>query len=106
MTHKNTWKQNERRICRYFGLERVPLSGGNSGHTRADCYQPKEKLIGPDDNHLFIEIKLRQKHSAVTLWDKTKKLADKENKTPVVCLSEKGRPGFWILVHSDDLSEL
>ena len=105
MTHKNTWKQNERRICRYFGLERVPLSGGNSGHTRADCYAPAGSKLWREER-LFIEIKLRQKHSAVTLWDKTKKLADKENKTPVVCLAEKNRPGFWILVHSDHLSEL
>ena len=100
--NKNTWKQGERRVCRYFGLERVPLSGGNSGHTRADCYDP----IRNDDNRLFIEIKHRQKHTAVSLWDKTKELATKEGKTPVVCLVEKNRPGFWILVHSEDLVKL
>lgn len=98
--HKNTWKQGERRVCRYFGMERVPLSGGNSGHTRADCYDPA------GDTRLFIEVKHRKKHSAVTLWDDTKKLADQENKTPVIALIEKGRPGFWILVHSDDLCKL
>ena len=102
MTHKSTWKQAERRICRYFGLERVPLSGGNSGHTRADCYDP----TGTDKDRLFIEVKLRQRHTAVALWDKTKALADREGKTPVVALAEKNRPGFWILVHSDDLAKL
>jgi len=30
----------------------------------------------------------------------------KEKKTPVVCVSEKNRPGFWILIHSDDLLKL
>jgi hypothetical protein len=29
-------------------------------------------------------------------------LADKEKKTPVIALCEKNRPGFWIMVHSDD----
>lgn len=99
--HKNTWKQGERRVCRYFGLQRVPLSGGNSGHTRGDCYDP----LG-QNNKLFIEVKHRKKHSVVTLWDETKKLADKESKTPVVALIEKGRPGFWIMVHSEDLVKI
>ena len=102
MTHKSTWKQGERRVCRYFGLERVPLSGGNSGHTRADCYDP----VDNDKNDLFIEVKLRKKHSVITLWDQTNELAKKEGKKPVVCLQEKGRPGFWIMVHSDHLSFL
>jgi len=49
---------------------------------------------------------MRKKHSAVTLWDETNALARKEDKTPVVALAEKGRPGFWILVHSEHLSRL
>ena len=48
-------------------------------------------------------IKYRQKHSAVTLWDGTAELAKLEGKTPVVCLAEKGRQGFWVLAHSSDL---
>lgn len=90
------WKQRERQVASYFGGERTALSGGNGKITRADVIH--------DD--LFIEVKLRQKHSAVTLWDDTKQLADKENKTPVIALCEKGRKGFWIMVHSDDLSKL
>lgn len=90
------WKQFERRVASYFGAERNALSGGNSKITRSDTLHPT----------LFIECKQRAKHSAVTLWDETKVLAKAEGKTPVVCLAEKNRPGFWILVHSDDLAKL
>ena len=91
------WKAFERRVADFFHGKRNPLSGGNSGSgTRADVIHDR----------LFIECKKRVKHSAVTLWDDTKKKAVKEGKTPVVCLSEKNRPGFWIVVHSDDFLKL
>ena len=86
------WKKRERDVAQYFNGTRTPLSGGNGKVTRADVIH--------DD--LFIECKLRAKHSAVKLWDDTKILADKEKKTPVIALCEKNRPGFWIMVHSDD----
>jgi hypothetical protein len=76
-----------------FGTQRTSLSGGNSKITRSDTMHTQ----------LFIEVKMRVKHTAVTLWDDTKALADKEKKIPVVCLSEKNRPGFWVLCHVDDL---
>ena len=91
-----TWKAFERRVARFFNSERNALSGGNSKVTRSDTPHPE----------LFIECKQRKRFAAVRLWDDTKRLATHENKTPVVCLSEKGRPGFWILVHSEDLSKL
>jgi hypothetical protein len=53
---------------------------------------------------LFIESKLRQQHAARTLHDATKRLAAKENKTPVLTLFDKGRPGCLLVVHSDDLT--
>lgn len=90
------WKAFERRVARFFKTERNALSGGNSKVTRSDTLHPK----------LFIECKQRQKFAAVSLWDETKQLANKEGKTPVVCLSEKNRSGFWILVHSDDFLKL
>ena len=71
----------------------TPLSGGNGKVTRADVIH----------DELFIECKLRAKHTAVSLWDDTAKLAKDEGKTPVIALCEKNRPGFWIMVHSDDL---
>lgn len=91
-----TWKKFERRVAAFFGTERTALSGGNSKLTRSDSLHPD----------LFIEAKQRKRFAVVRLWDATKRLADKEKKTPVVCVSEKGRAGFWILVHSDDLLKI
>ena len=42
----------------------------------------------------------------MSLWDDTAKLAKDEGKTPVIALCEKNRPGFWIMVHSDDLKKI
>jgi len=95
-TDRSTWKKRERKIAGMFGATRTPLSGGASGHTRSDSLHPR----------LFIEAKLRVKHSAVTLYDSTAELAKLENKIPVVALTEKGRKGFFILVHCDDLQKV
>jgi hypothetical protein len=96
MGNNAAWKKRERQVATYFGGERNALSGSNSKITSADVIHDK----------LYIEVKLRVKHSVVSLWDDTKVKATKEEKTPVVALCEKGRPGFWIMVHSDDLSHL
>ena len=90
------WKNRERLVSRFFGGVRNALSGINSKVTHSDVIHDK----------LFIECKLRAKHSAVKLWDETKVLADKEKKTPVIALCEKNRPGFWIMVHSDDFEKV
>ena len=90
------WKKRERDVANYFKGKRTPLSGGNGKVTRADVIH----------DELFIECKLKKKHSVVTLWDETNKLATKEGKTPVVALCEKQRPGFWVMVHSSDLIKL
>ena len=96
MTARRTWKQRESNVANFFHGERTPLSGGNSKITRSDVIH----------DELFIECKLKKKHSVVSLWDETKKLAEKEGKVPVVALCEKERPGFWIMVHSSDLYKL
>ena len=96
MTSRGTWKNRERQIAHFFGGERNPLSGGNSKHTRGDVIHDK----------LYIEVKYRVKHSAIELWKDTYQKAIYENKIPVVCLCEKGKDGFWIVVHSDDLVKL
>ena len=44
------------------------------------------------------------RHAVRTLHDATKKLATKEGKTPVLALFDKNRPGFLLVVHSDDLA--
>ena len=90
------WKRREREVARYFNGTRTALSGINSKVTKADVIH----------DELFVECKLRAKHSVVSLWDDTSKLAKDEGKTPVIALCEKNRPGFWIMVHSSDLNKL
>ena len=91
---KKTWKSRESQVAKYFGCRRTPLSGQNSGHTGADIIHDR----------LFVEHKHRKKHALLTLFDKVKKFAIKENKIPVVSISEHGRRGFWLLIHSSDLT--
>ena len=90
------WKKRERDVAGYFKGMRTPLSGGNGKITRADVIH----------DSLFIECKLRAKHTVVSLWDDTAKLAKLEGKTPVIALCEKNRPGFWVMVHSSYLDQL
>ena len=66
------WKNRERLVSKFFGGIRNALSGINSKVTHADVIHKE----------LFIECKLRAKHSAVKLWDDTKVYADKEKKYP------------------------
>ena len=87
------WKRDERKIARFFGCLRTPLSGGSSRHTRSDTLHPL----------LFIEVKRRKRHALLNVFHKAKALALKENKIPVVTVTEHGKKGFWLLVHCDDL---
>ena len=87
------WKKRERQTARWFGARRTIGSG---------CGGPATSASDSTHKSLFIETKLRRKHSAVTLWDKTKALAGQEGKIPVVALAEHRRPGFWLMIHADD----
>jgi hypothetical protein len=83
-----TWKAVELRIARYIGTRRTPLSGGNDGRTRSDTLHPR----------LFAEIKHgsavpRSYKGIVKLFEQVEKLAERENKHPVLILHEKGRWG-------------
>jgi len=98
---EKSWKVFERRVSNYFGTVRTALSGGNSKVTRSDTHHPD----------LFVECKQRLAWSVITLWDEVARLArlesrreKHEGKIPVVCLSQANRPGFWLLIHSDDLN--
>jgi hypothetical protein len=97
-THARTWKKAEARIAQIFGCRRQPLSGSSG---RAD-------LSASDTTHprLFLEVKYRDRHTVRTLWEATKILADREHKTPVLGLVDKGRPGGLIVVHSEDLAAM
>ena len=89
-----TWKTLERLVSRFFGgWGRTPLSGMNSKHTAADVLH----------DTLFVEAKQRKRMAIWTLFDKTRELARKEGKTPVVVLHESGRKGFLVVCHCDDL---
>lgn len=91
------WKAAERRVAKAFGSVRTPLSGGNSRHTGSDSLHRR----------LFIETKYGERYKAVVnLWDRSKKIANKERKIPMVAIVRPGRHGFWILFHVDDLEEI
>jgi hypothetical protein len=93
-THSRTWKRAEEKVVATFGARRQPLSGASG----------RDDLTASDTTHptLFIESKLRVRHTTRTLHDATKKLAAPEGKTPVLALFDKNRPGFLIVTHSDD----
>lgn len=90
------WKAFERRVAAFFGCLRNPLSGSNSRHSESDTLHET----------LYIECKQKARIANITLWDDTKIGATKEGKIPVVALSVKGRRGFWILCHSEDLTAI
>ena len=56
--------------------------------------------------NLLIKKVEKKKHSVISLWDKTKKIADVENKTTVLTLCQKNRKGFWIVCHENDLEKV
>jgi hypothetical protein len=93
-TARRTWQQAEGRAAALFAVRRQVCSGSSG----------REDLTASDSNHptLFIESKLRDRHTARTLHDGTKKLAMKEGKVPVLALFDKCRPGFLLGIHNDD----
>lgn len=90
-----TWKELERRLGAIFGVKRRPLSGGNSGEGRDDCKHPV----------LFLEAKHVKKSALWTLYRKTKKLAVKENRIPVLGIQETGGKGILLTLNSRDLDD-
>lgn len=90
------WKNDERRVAKFFGTERTPLSGINSKHTHSDTL----------DSTLFIEHKRRKRIGIISqLWDGVVKQAKQECKLPLVTLTEHNRRGFFVVVHSTDLRD-
>ena len=94
------WKAFERRVAEFFGLRRVPLSGGASGHgTRADLMRRR----GEESRklYLFCELKHWVKMAVFTLFYDTRELAEAERKIPVLMLGKRGDHGFLVVIHSD-----
>ena len=88
MANKSNWKGRERQAAAYFNGRRTPPF---HPETRGDVLH----------DTLYIECKQRKKHAVISLWDDTNEKAKQEGKTPVVWLTEKNRPGAWLVIHSD-----
>jgi hypothetical protein len=96
-TGRRTWQQAEERAAALFACRRQPGSG-SSGRDDVSSMSDSTHTV------LYLESKLRDRHTARTLHDATKKKAMKEKKIPVLCLFDKNRPGALVVIHSDDLA--
>jgi hypothetical protein len=94
-TARRTWQKREGKAAAIFGARRQygSGSGGREDETCSDSKHPR----------IFMEQKLRAVHTVLTLWRAVDRAAKKEGKDPVVVLSEKGRHGQWLLIHTDDM---
>ena len=88
-----TWKSVERRIARFFGAERNPCSGSFTNISQSDS---THKV-------LYIETKHFSKAFIFTLFKQTVERAALENKTPIVCMHEKGTQDYLIVMRSKDI---
>ena len=88
-----TWKKFERTVASYFGVRRTG---------------PMQEKDANDIDHPVIhcQCKHSKRHAIATVWDAAKKVADKSNKIPVVAIKQKGRHGFWLLIHESSLLEV
>jgi hypothetical protein len=95
-TARRTWQLSEGRAAALFGCRRQ-VGSGSAG---------RDDLTASDSTHptLFVESKLRARHTVRALHDTTKRWAVKEGKVPVLALFDKHRPGFLLVAHSDDLA--
>jgi hypothetical protein len=95
-THRTSWKRRERNAASLFGAQRQALSGS--------CGRDERGRSDTTDDRLFIETKLRASSSVRSLCEKTRELARREQKVPVLTLYAKGKPGALIVVHENDLA--
>jgi hypothetical protein len=79
-----------------LGTERTPLSGRNSKHTASDTLHEK----------LFVECKKLKRMAIHNLYRKTKELADKETKIPVVITKETGKQIILVTARIEHLREV
>lgn len=92
----SVWKAVERRIANWWGTERTPLSGQSSRHTHSDTLHQT----------LYIEVKQRKTMGIFNIFRDTEKKAKKEGKIPVVCLQEKNKKGFLVVMKSTDIEQI
>ena len=95
-THRTSWKRRERDAAGLFGAQRQVLSGS--------CGRGERGRSDTTHERLYVESKLRASSSVRSLWEKTRDLARRERKVPVVALYDKRKPGALIVVHENDLA--
>src|SRR5262245_28898632 len=95
-THRTSWKRRERNAASLFGAQRQVLSDS--------CGRGERSRSDTNHDRLFIETKLRASSSVRSLCEKTRELARRESKVPVLMLYAKGKPGGLIVVHENDLA--
>jgi hypothetical protein len=97
-THRRTWQIAEGRAPERFGSKRQVFSGSSR----------RDDATYSDSTHptLFVESKLRARHTTRVLHDQAKRRAAREHKTPVLCLLDKNRPGCLVVLHSGDLADV
>lgn len=91
-----SWKAFERTVARFFGCCRNSLSGIMSKLTASDTVHER----------LFIECKHGQKIPAWSLFQKTRELAKKEGKIPVLALRKTGAKTWLVICEADNLSDV
>lgn len=95
-TARATWKALERRICAKLGGRRTPLSGSNSMHgTSADCIETKY-------SKLYIEIKLRANFLHHTIFKEAARMAQLEDKMPILITHLKSEQGELVILKLSD----
>jgi len=133
--NSQTWKNFERQVARYFGTERMPLSGMSN-------YLEKQDTLS---DYFFIECKLRSKlpiwdfwerngdfrlrdewlviHSknfkrpkikvntnrfkaVLTLYNKTEKLSEGSGKIPIVAVKKFKKRGFLLIIKEKDMDKI
>jgi hypothetical protein len=91
------WKQQERRVAKFFGTRRTPLSGSNSQHnTESDSLHGK----------LYIECKYRKQLFIFDEWPLVLEKANKENKIPVLSIKTMQIKDDVILIRLKDLDRI
>ena len=87
------WKRFERTVAKFFGVTR---KGPMQERDANDIRHP----------HMHVQCKHSKRHAVINIWDKAKAKTVNNGKIPVVALGVKGRPGFWLLCHSSDLTAI
>jgi len=100
MTHKSTWKNQEREAAKALGGTRAPCSGSYlSDHTDVE-----DVIIS--GHEILVSCKYRASMLVVTEWEETNINAKKTNKIPILLLKTKYLRGQLVVMHLDDFRRL